>query len=213
MDDNVSIKMFRDGVLIKEHVGHNVWTQDGLAILANLIAFASYGPDVPFSNARIKYMGFGIGGVKQNADSVANTSPVVDYYPAGYNTPPSNGYEYNPLYPILPLIRSLERPVIFLAGTGPALYPGAAGDQYLTTTVVSFPDPGVVEFMVPITVGVTRLLFGTFTELPLSEIGLFFNNASPTDAFNTGKLAAYHSFDTLLVSAGLYMEFTWRVVL
>lgn len=209
--DNVSIRMYRDGVLEHEHIGHNVWTQDGLTTLAKLVSFASYGPDVPFSNDRLKYMGFGVGGIRQTALSVSDAAPISTLYPAGFNTPPSDGDQYNPLYPISPLIRSLERPIIFSVGAGPAVYPGGAGDQYLTTAIVSFPSPTVVEFMVPVTLGATRFLFGTISQLPLSEIGLFFNTAVPTDAFNTGKLAAYHSFDTLLLTAGLYVEFTWRV--
>lgn len=212
MTDNVSIRVYRDGELIEEHWGHNVWTQDGLAALAELIAFASYGPDVPFSNDRVKYMGFGIGGVHQSLTSVADTSPVVDYYPSGSNTPPSNGHAYNPLFAINPLVRSLERPVIFTLNSGPAVYPGV-GDNYLAKVIPSFTGTGVVEFLVPVTVGSSQLLFSTFTELPLSEIGLFFNSATQTNAFNTGKLAAYHAFDTLLLTAGLYVEFTWRVSL
>lgn len=211
--NNVSIKIFRDGKLLKEHQGHNVWVRDGLTRFSNLLALSSYDPDVPVETLRIKYMGFGIGGVKQGLPS-ADAPPLSTYYPSGSNTPPSTGHEYNPEFPIEPLIRSLERPVVLIPGVGPSPAYGSPNDTWLVKPIVSFPSTDSVEFMVPLDINNSTLLGGgLFTEIPLSEMGLFFSDSEFIEPFNTGSLAAYHAFDTLSLTDGLYIEFSWRVML
>lgn len=209
--NNVTIKLKRAGVLVHEYSGHNVWTEDGHAYLANLVALSAYATDVPFVNSRIKYMGFGIGGTGQTY-AAADGSPFTTYYPAGSDPSATNGHKYNPKFPIDPLITSLERPIIITSSDGISAYPGTAGDHYITPVAVFFSTAQMVEFTVSFTVNSSTFLLSTFTEIPLSEIGLFLSTATTSNAFNAGKLMAYHSFDTLLVSDGMELEFSWKVV-
>ena len=208
--DNVSITLRKHGVVVHQHTGHNVWTEDGHAYLAKVLALQSYSPDVPFEDARVKYLGLGIGGVRQSS-GLTDGAPYTTYYPAGSNTPPTSGNEYNAAYPFSPLIASLERPIAVSASSPVVVYPGGAGQSYLSEVYPYFTTPQIVEFLGYFDVDSTSILLAPFSEMPLSEIGLFLSSSDVEDAFNIGKLVAYHSFDTLLVTAGMVVEISWKV--
>lgn len=210
--DNITIKLKKSGETLYSHSGHNVWTDDGREYLAKLLSLVTFDPDTYITSARVKYMGLGVGGNKQTFAAV-DSAPYTTYYPAGANTPPSTGKEYNPDFPIQPLIRSLERPIITFSADGVSAYPGTAGDQYVFPVSVFYQTPQVVEFMVDLNIGASTVLLSPFTEMPLSEIGLFLSTSSPSNAFNVGKCVAYHAFDTLLVTSGIDLEISWKALL
>ena len=98
--NNLRITARERGKIAARREGHNIWLDLGREYLASLIALASYSPDTPERNDRVKYMGFGIGGTRQVAPGVANTAPLVVAYP-GTNAQTDTD----------PLVTTLERPV------------------------------------------------------------------------------------------------------
>lgn len=206
----------------------------------------------PTEDRRVRYMGFGIGGVKQSAISVINSSPIVDSYGVGADPNATTGNEYNAEFPVNPPITTLERPVRITGGTA-GQYPVGAPNIWLAqpppfgfSTVrggdvgVLSPAPPVIPVPVPpgppavlptYTAGVDtgriifrsridtnagELVYAPFTQIPLSEIGLFLNSADVNDPFNKpgpfeGHLVAYHSFATIVIVVGMVLEFSWTV--
>lgn len=232
MESNVFIRAWMGDELVHDYAGHNIWIDTGREWLADLIPDASLGGT---ENRRVRYMGFGVGGIKQNAPTIANVPPVSTSYP-GTNL-------QNPAFPVSPLIETMERPVRVTGGSGGA-YPVGPPDAWLAQpppfefstgrggdvgvlaplppvvppasplpAYTSGVDTGQVIFRSRIDTKVGQLVYPPFdvAGLPLSEIGLFLSGADPNEPFNPGQMVAYHAFGTMLVVAGMVLEFSWTV--
>lgn len=165
----------------------------------------------PLDDRRIKYMGFGIGGRLQGS-STAFSSPYDTSYQTGEDPNATAGNEYDTRFPKAPDIMSLERPVRVSGTEDP--YPGDPADIWLVQ------DPkfsgylagtGVIKFVGTVDGPSGDIAYGSFTDVPLSEVGLFLSDADVNDAYNVSKLVAYHSFATILFTAGTQMELVWTV--
>lgn len=235
MEANVFITLRKDGRVIDYREGHNVWLDLGRTYLATLISDVSF-----LEDRRVKYMGLGIGGVKQAQLAIANSPPWSTSYPPGFDPNATTGNEYNSEYPVDPLISTLERPIRISGGS--SAYPGAVGDKWLLgppplefntsrggdTGVLTNPaeppytpgdasfaagaDTGAVIFSGVIDTNVGDVLYPPFIEMPLSEVGLFLNSASQTGSdYNIGHMVAYFSFVTIPLVPTSILEVVWQV--
>lgn len=57
--------------------GRNIWTLTGREYLARLMSYASYGPDTPSRNDRIRYVGFGVGTTPEVSSVSSLVSPIA----------------------------------------------------------------------------------------------------------------------------------------
>ena len=179
-----------------------------LGLQPEFISPAGY-TTTPLDVQRIKYMGFGIGGINQTS-LVASLPPVSTAYPPGFDPNATTGNEYRKEHPLDPLITTLERPVRISGGVVP--YPGDLADVWLVESpkFMNFiPSPGVMSFHGFVNGG--DMLYPPFTVMPLSEVGLFLSDADVSSAYNPGRLVAYYSFGTIPLSAGLSLELVWTV--
>lgn len=68
----------RGKLVPKSHrTGRNVWTLTGREYLARLMSYASYNPNVPARNDRIRYIGFGIGTTPEVSSVSQLVSPIA----------------------------------------------------------------------------------------------------------------------------------------
>lgn len=193
---NLSLVARERGKIVARRVGHNIFLDLGREWLSELIAYQSFGPDVPFRDDRIKYMGLGIGGSRQVALGVANSPPI---------TPPYSGT--NVQTDTDPTVQTLERPVR-VSGSA-AAYPGIAGDEWVG--LIGSADPNTVPKQVTYTRVFTQVevSYGAFASVPLSEIGLFTSAADPENYQNTA--VAYDTFDTLSMTTAIELEVDWTL--
>lgn len=202
--DNLIITVRERGKIVTRREGHNIWLNTGRQFLAELLSYNSYGPDVTQIDDRPQFIGFGIGGARQNAVSVANTAPCITNYP-GTN----QNLDIDPRY------TSLERPARISFSTGPVLptgtYPNLtydAGDVWLKQlTVASHPTPFSIQWGCSFVT--TDFSNGPFLVVPLSEIGLFLSSAS-TNVYNNSPVA-YDTFDTISKTANYSFDVSWTV--
>jgi hypothetical protein len=184
------------GKIVTRREGHNIFLDYGREWLASLIAFSSFLPDVFEDDRRVRYMGFGIGGVRQVAPGFADTAPLTDYGPAG-------GFSQTDTDPTL--VR-LERPVRVSGGSGPANNPG---DVWVGQ--VQAP----VTHSTPTSTTIRRLFtseevsYAPYISVPLSEIGLFLSDA--VVGFPQNNIVAYDTFDTLSKTTALELEVVWTL--
>jgi len=219
---NVSLSLYRDDELLEHREGHNIWVDAGRLYLSKLVAYASFDADTPEEIRRIAHMGLGIGGVRQSMVSAINSSPIVDAYPAGDDPQGTSGNEYDVSYPYVP-IETLERPIRITGGQ--TAYPGAPADVWLTQKAA----PGFLiahdtsyETVFSATFDVTAgdIVYGTFTQMPLSEMGLFLDDSDINEpyehpftpsAHSIERMVAYYQFGTLLLVPGTRLEVAWHV--
>lgn len=193
---NLTLTTRERGKIVDRREGHNIWLDLGREYLAQLIALASFNPDVPVRDDRIKYMGLGIGGTRQLALAVANSSPISPPY-TGTNTQTDEDAT----------LTVIERPVR-VSGSSSA-YPGLAGDEWVSE--VSAP----ANLSVPTEVTFTRVFteaevsYGPFASVPLSEVGLLTSAADPENYQNS--LVAYDTFDTLSKTVAIALEVVWTI--
>ena len=217
MRDNVLIKVYERGRLKETREGHNVFIDRGREWLSGMMSYASFGPDVPERNERVRYMGFGIGGVKQGALALADTGAPGTAYPPGEDPNATNGHQYDNLYPINPLITTLERPVRISGGTNPYSTADAA-DRWLLYNSPGFSSSHLstteATFHGKVDGGAGDIIYSSFTLMPLSEVGLFVDEAG-ADPLAGGTpykpLVAYFTFGTILMTANLELELVWSV--
>lgn len=210
--DNVLIKVFERGKLRETRSGHNVWVDRGNEYLASMIAYASFGPDTPERNERVRYMGVGIGGVEQALLSIANSAPLSTSYPAGSDPHATTGNEYSDTYPIDPLIGTLERPIRVTGGS--TAYPGDPGDVWLIdapnfwsthASLYELTLHGLLDGPAG------DVIYAPFTQMPLSEVGLFTDEAGVDISDPFSPLVAYFSFDTIVMTTDVVLELVWSV--
>jgi len=193
---NLKLTMRERGKIVARREGHNIFVDLGREWLAELISYASYSPDAPFRDDRVKYMGVGIGGTKQKAKAVADAPPITPPY-SGTNLQEDTDFT----------LTTIERP-IRIAGSVSA-YPGIAGDTWIG--IIATADPDTVPTQVTFTRIFTQLEvnYGSFISVPLSEIGLFTSAADPENYKNT--FVAYDTFDTLFKTNALDLEVQWTL--
>ena len=193
---NLSLIARERGKIVARRDGHNIWLDLGREYLAQLISLASFGPDVPVREDRIKYMGVGIGGTRQLALATANSAPISPPY-VGANTQTDAD----------PTVTTLERPVR-VSGSATA-YPGIAGDAWIGQ--VQVPPDLTISTQVTFrrVFSGTEVSYGPFLSVPLSEVALFTNAAAPVNYLNTA--VAYDTFDTLSKTAAIDIEAVWTI--
>ena len=194
--NNIKIIARERGKIVARRETHNIWLDLGREYLAKLISFATYSPDTYQENARIRYMGFGIGGNRQVALGVANSPPMSVAYPGTNNQTDTD-----------PAVVRLERPVRLSGGTG-GLY--APSDVWLGEVHVNpiHSVPSEVTFIRVFTM--LELSYLTLLSVPLSEIGLFTSNAVPAGN-PLNRPVAYDTFDTLSKTQNFELEIEWTV--
>jgi len=89
----------------------------------------------------------------------------------------------------------------------------ALTDLGIAAEKVSGSTPGEVIFRTIIDATAGDIAYGTFTQVPLSEVGLFLGGlVDPgTDFYSLGHLVAYHTFDTILLTPSHELELFWLV--
>ena len=209
MEGIVDITLWKNGRVVETRHGHNVWVGYGRDYLSKLISLSSFVPEVPYDDRRIRYMGFGIGNILQQEMTLVTNPPFSTAYPGG-NT-------YNKYYPLEPLIEKLERPVRITGGSTP--YPGAPSDVWLK-------EPPAPDFMTIFPGGTTgevifrslldgnisganEVVYPPFHQMPLSEVGLFLDDADVNSHDN--NLVAYYSFVTIPFAEDTQLEVSWKV--
>lgn len=210
---NLVITIRERGKIVGRREGHNIWLHVGRVFLAkvmSLSAWSSY-PGIP--DARIRYMGFGIGSDKASSGSYVGT--------LGTDYPGTNVYNDQ-----TPQQDRIERPVRIAwsgsptapTGTYPNLvYP--ASDVFLKEV-----EPQTVE---PVATSRTfRASFadtdfngtsaspGDYWSVPISEIGLYLNigttNPYQSLPYRQG-IAGYDSFDPFNKTQYFGFDVVWTV--
>jgi hypothetical protein len=219
--NNVSIIVRDRGKITARRDGHNILVEGGRVWLSKLMSLTSQDPDVGERDDRIKYVGFGIGGVGQGLPFLADNPPFSVDYPAGADPYTTNGHEYNPAFPFLSLsepIKTLERPIRITGGTNP--YGSSPGtDQWLsdpTKFVVTHPTTTSTTFRLVVDLAGGEIVYPPYDPTPLSEIGLFTSAATSSfDAMPAGtpfnELVAYHTFATIQINSSVSIEIAWTI--
>jgi hypothetical protein len=193
---NLIITARERGKIVARREGHNIWLNTGREFLAQLISLQSFSPDVPVRTDRIKYMGVGIGGTAQKQLTEANSSPI---------SPPYSGS--NVQDDITPTVTTLERPVRISGGS--SAYPGTAGDVWVGTVQAPADTSASTSVTFRRVFTTDEVSYGSFSSVPLSEIGLFTSLAVPNNYLNTA--VAYDTFDTISKTAGINIEAVWSI--
>lgn len=197
--NNLSITARERGKIVTRRDGHNIWVDLGREYLAGLISLASQVPEVPNRNDRIKYMGFGIGGTRQLIPDLANGEPLVSAYPGGNAQTDTD-----------PTVTTLERPVRISGSTTGPSDPYAVTDVWLGAVQAPVTFPTATQVMFRRFFPQTEISYGPFTSVPVSEIGLFTSDASPTgEPHNT--LVAYDTFDSMPKTGSVEFEVEWVI--
>lgn len=193
---NLKITARERGKIVAHREGHNIFLDLGREWLAELIAYASFGPDTLERDDRVRYMGFGIGGTRQLALPTANGVPMITAYP-GTNVQTDTD----------PTVIGLERPVRLGGSEDP--YPGQVADVWLG----QIQAPPVHTLATEVTFRrlfvQTEVSYGSFNTVPLSEIALFTAAANPNVFNNTA--VAYDTFDTISKTGAVQLEVEWTL--
>lgn len=196
---NLRLCLRERGKIIAKREGHNIWLNTGREYLAQLMALQSYVPDTPMRNDRIKYMGFGIGGTRQLATALANSPPMSVAYP-GTNLQVDTD----------PTLTRLERPVRISGSTTGPTDPYSVADVWLATIQAPPIQTTATQITFRRIFAQTEISYGTFSSVPLSEIGLFTSQAQPLgQPYNVP--VAYDTFDTLSKTGAFELELDWTV--
>lgn len=189
------------GKITKRSRGHNIWLNLGREYLAQLISYSSFSPLTPERDDRIRYMGLGIGGSRQIAPTVANSSPL------GGASPPNAYAGTNAQVDTDPDVTTLERPVRLSGGTDP--YPGLVGDEWLGQIQAPAAHPTATQTRFIRVFTQLEISYGIYLTVPLSEIALFTDAADPGVYNNTA--IAYDTFDTLSKTDAFELEVNWTI--
>ena len=162
---NLKVDLVYEDRVVRHHEGHNILTNIGKQFLAESITASalSSGAFTRTIDEVVRYIGFGIGGSRQTADTTA-----LDATYPGSNTQTDLDVT----------VTGLERPVQLTSGgnwmaeiAAPGTFPAANSTKFIS----SFAK--------------TDINFGTFTDVPISEIALFKSGADPSLA--NGAAGAY----------------------
>jgi len=196
VETNIHLLLKRNGYVVQEERTHNIVTNIGRQFLAEVIVSTAAAPVIARQqNTVIRYIGFGIGGNRQNSSIAANAPFSTDY--PGTNVATDTDLT----------VTGLERPVRVSAApvwmkeiVAPPTWPTATSVRF--TAVFSETD----------------LNYGAYASVPLSEIGLFTSAASPALPNGAagaypgagGLMAAYDTFNTIHKSGAFSIEVRWE---
>lgn len=192
------------GKIVARRDGHNIFVDLGRGWLSQLIAFASYNPDVYQRDDRVRYMGLGIGGTRQLALTTANSAPIGGPGDA-YEANSATGIGGNAQTDLDRTVTTLERPVRVSGGV--TNYPGVSSDQWLGLIQAPVQHPSGTSTLFSRVFLSTEVSYMPYASVPLSEVGLFTSNANPNFYLNT--LIAYDTFDTLSKTSSISIEVDW----
>lgn len=199
VDSNLRLVARERGKIVTTRDVHNIWLNFGSEWLAKRIAYTSFSPLTPEDATGIRYMGLGIGGTRQTSLGVANSAPLIDAYP-GTNLQTDTD----------PTLLALERPVRISGGS--TAYPGDGADVWLGQVQAppEHPTPSQVTFKRLFTI--TEVSYGPFLVVPVSEIGLFLHNASPSyvNVYNNQPVA-YDTFPSIPLTTAITLEASWTI--
>lgn len=199
---NLEIDLFERGKRRRWHQRtHNIVVNTGRQMICEVITPSSLGPGtfVRTQDTVVRYMGFGIGGTRQN-NPTAFATPYSDTFPAGYGGT-------NVQTDVDVTVARLERPVkvtnapLWLKEIAtPGTFPTAQSTRFIAIFDQS------------------DINFGGFTSVPLSEIGLYKSSADPTLPNGSagtypaagGHLMAYDTFDSFAKTGGFSIEARWE---
>lgn len=196
---NLSLVARERGKIMARRDGHNIFLDTGREWIAKLISYSVMSPLTAEEDRRIRYVGFGIGGVRQQALGVANGAPLVTAYP-GTNAATDED----------PTLTRIERPVRITGGA--TTYPGTGTDVWLAQVQAPAGHSNPHHTTFTRLVGKTEISYGSFLTVPLSEIGLFYHDptAGYVNVYNNPPVA-YDTFDTLSKTAAVTVEVTWTL--
>ncbi len=192
---NIELDVRERGKIVQRERTHNIVTNIGRQFLAEVIVSETTPVITRTQDTVVRYIGFGIGGSRQNS-SIANSAPFSVDYP-GANTQTDTDLT----------VTGLQRPVKVTAApiwmreiTAPSTFPTATSVRF--TSVFTETD----------------INFGSYTSVPLSEIGLFTsaaNPALPNGASGVypgagGLMIAYDTFNTIHKSGLFSIEVRWE---
>lgn len=193
---NIELDVRERGKIVQRERTHNIVTNIGRQFLAEVIVSDAAAPTiVRHQNTVVRYIGFGIGGARQNS-SIANSAPFSVDYP-GSNTQTDTDLT----------VMGIERPVQVTSAplwmreiTAPATFPSATSVRFTSVFIE------------------TDLNFGSYSSVPLSEIGLFTSAANPALPNGTtgvypgagGLMIAYDTFNTIHKSGVFSIEVRWE---
>lgn len=212
-DSNVRIKKIdpRTGEVVEERLTHNIFVNYGRDWIAHIIGLQD--PDTPFRTDRIKYTALGVGGEQQTVSSTNMRDTTQYNYPDYPNSWGGGGGSGDPSQTHTdPTVTALEWPVEITSGV---YYDLISQDH-------TFPDTGIIRLTSVI--GVDEVSFGTWTSVPLSEIGLFtqwiddatVGTGEPPvvwggQATSDKGMIAYNQFPTLHKTDGFVLQIDWEL--
>lgn len=193
---NIELDVRERGKLVSREKTHNIVTNIGRQFLSEVIVSSTAAPVITRAqDTVVRYIGFGIGGDRQNS-SIANSSPFSVDYP-GVNTQTDTDLT----------VSGLERPVRI---SGAPLW------MREIAAPATFPTATSVRFTAVFTE--TDLNYGSYASVPLSEIGLYTSAADPalpngaSGAYPGagGLMIAYDTFNTIHKSGVFSIEVRWE---
>ncbi len=218
MKNNVLINVYERGELAEQREGHNVWVDRGRQYLAEMVGYSSYTGPVAERSDRIRYMGLGIGGSRQNRNDLTDSAPLSTSYPAGEDPNATTGSTYRKEYPISPLITTLERPIRITGGTNPYSSAAPTDVWLIDTPDLFFTHQSLYEVTVHgfVDCSAGQVIYGPWSSMPISEMALFTDESGAlapvvAKSFPYSPLVAYFSFDTILLNVNSAVEVIWRV--
>lgn len=176
----------KSGSVVDRRMGQNVWVNNGRTWLRDLFSYSSFSPLTAGNNNRIAYIGFGIGGTRQGSAAAAVAPMGVDYPGTNLQTDQN------------PSVSQLERPVRWRSG------------KFLAPLAVpTFTTPTSLRYSTVL--DLTDVTYGSYTAVPLSEIGLYLNGAD--DTVGSNQLIAYDTYETIQKTPGFTLAVTWVISL
>lgn len=201
---NLKIVARERGKIVAQRDTHNIFLDLGREWLSRLISYQSYNPDTFQRNDRVRYIGFGIGGSRQVAPSVANAAPVGG---AGgpYAANSAAGIGSNNQTDTDRTVTTLERPVRVLGGS--SNYPGEGTDTWIGQIQAPAVQGTATSTTFRRIFSGAEISYLPFASVPISEAMLFTSTANPNFYLNTG--IAYDTFDTVSKTPAISIEVVW----
>ena len=197
VESNLRLTLLDGKKIVDERKGHNIFLDVGREWLAQLIGYATLYPLTPYRNDRVRYMGVGIGGTRQDSLVRANSSPLVEAYPG------TNGQTDKD-----PTVTRLERPVrISGSSTNHPTY--LSTDIWLGQVQAPPVFPSGTEVQFKRMFGIGEISYAPYLTVPLSEVALYTSAAEP-NVYNNVAIA-YDTFDTLTKTDAFDLEIVWTL--
>jgi hypothetical protein len=182
---NIEILARERGKIVDRRETHNIVVALGQAWLAGLVC----GSRTDYA----AYMGAGIGGSRQN-NPLVDAAPLTTYPSVGARSQTDTDMG----------VTAIERPVCISSASAPV----TPGDDVWLKAVAAPTASNKTRFVCVFSE--LDLSFGTFTVVPLSELGLFTTSANPLVSSNT--LVAYDTFAPISKTTALELEVRWTFI-